>query len=561
MNESKKAAILAWGILLVTVLVTDKVSTDPVNVGKMVALSSIGFCLIPFITPPHLKSLSKQNIWLSLILVFLLMMFISVFTSANSFERGLYGAFGRNTGFLSFLSLGILFTIAAQLRNRESFELLRRVFLIAGVLNIIYCLAAIAGYDIFAWSNPYDAVLGTFGNPNFIGSFMGMLAGAIFIQTLRSDITVYFRFGFGILFLASFVVIYFADALQGLLVAAFGVSFSVYFYIRFGLKKILISRLYLAGLVFSGFVALLGILQKGPLAAYLYKPSVSFRGDYWKTGISMGKSNPITGIGIDSYGIYFRTFRSLKSTISPGVETTTDASHNVIIDFFAGSGAIAAITYIALTIFVAVVSIRHFRKLDYFDPLFFSLFMVWSGYQLQSLISINQLGLAVWGWSFGGALIGYVSSQSTSPEGRDKSKSSQTKKSKQVSTELLPPSTLLKVIALGVTGLLIALPPFVADAKMRKFLSGKGTPEGIYKLAESWPRDSIRLNKSIIVLANNNNLEEAKSLAAFGTTVFPNDFASWSALYELSPEGSTEKSTYKKKLHEIDPFNPKYFDN
>jgi hypothetical protein len=306
---------------------------------------------------------------------------------------------------------------------------------------------------------------------------------------------------------------------------------------------------------------LLGILQKGPLAAYLYKPSVSFRGDYWKTGISMGKSNPITGIGIDSYGIYFRTFRSLKSTISPGVETTTDASHNVIIDFFAGYGAIAAITYIALTIFVAVVSIRHFRKLDYFDPLFFSLFMVWSGYQLQSLISINQLGLAVWGWSFGGALIGYVSSQSTSPEGRDKSKSSQTKKSKQVSTELLPPSTLLKVIALGVTGLLIALPPFVADAKMRKFLSGKGTPEGIYKLAESWPRDSIRLNKSIIVLANNNNLEEAKSLAAFGTTVFPNDFASWSALYELSPEGSTEKSTYKKKLHEIDPFNPKYFDN
>ena len=55
-------------------------------------------------------------------------------------------------------------------------------------------------------------------------------------------------------------------------------------------------------------------------------------------------------------------------------------------------------------------------------------------------------------------------------------------------------------------------------------------------------------------------LEEAKSLAAFGTTIFPNDFASWSALFELSPDGSNEKLAYKKRLHKIDPYNPKYFD-
>jgi hypothetical protein len=95
---------------------------------------------------------------------------------------------------------------------------------------------------------------------------------------------------------------------------------------------------------------------------------------------------------------------------------------------------------------------------------------------------------------------------------------------------------------------------------MRQFLAGKGTTEGLYSLAKSWPRDSIRLNKSIVALAQNNRIEEAKLLAAFGTTVFPNDFASWSALYELSPADSNEKLAYKKRLHEIDPYNPKYFD-
>jgi hypothetical protein len=558
--ESKKVAILAWGLLVVTVLVTDKIGTDPVNVGKMVALTVTAFFLVPFIKIPDRQSLMNRNIWFVSLLILMLMIFISVFTSENSLERGLYGAFGRNTGFLSFLSLGALFVVASQLQLKESFQKIQKAFFAAGIFNVVYCLVANAGYDIFAWSNPYDAVLGTFGNPNFIGSFMGMITGAVFIQILRKDVNGKHRGIFGVLLFSTFVVIYFADALQGLMVAAFGISISFYFFIRLSLKRVAISRFYLSGLVLSAIAALLGILQKGPLAAYLYKPSVSFRGQYWETGLSMGKSHLLNGVGIDSYGIYFRTFRSLKSTINPGVETTTDASHNVFIDIFAGAGGIAAIAYLFLTIFVGVQSLKFIRKLNYFDPLFFTLFLVWAGYQLQSLISINQLGLAVWGWALGGALIGYTTSQKSDLEGSEHIKKSNSGNQKKKDPELLAPTMLLKVIASGLIGLLAALPPLLADAKMRKFLSGKGTVEGIYSLAESWPRDSIRLNKSIIVLANNNSLEDAKKLAAFGTTVFPNDFASWSALYELSPEGSNEKVAYKKKLHEIDPFNPKYFD-
>ena len=94
---------------------------------------------------------------------------------------------------------------------------------------------------------------------------------------------------------------------------------------------------------------------------------------------------------------------------------------------------------------------------------------------------------------------------------------------------------------------------------MRKFVAGKGTTEGLIALADSWPRDTIRLNRAIVLLVGQANYEEAKVLAAIGTTVFPNDFASWSALYELSGEGTKEREAYRNKLHEIDPLNPKYF--
>lgn len=558
--ETKKANLLAWGALLITLLVTDRIGTDPVNVGKMLLLTTLGLSLIPFLSFPSAKSLLRENSWLLALVALLLSMFSSMLISENSFERGLYGAFGRNTGFLSFLSLSVFFITAAQLKKRDNFMLIYKALLGAGVINLLYCLTAAAGFDVFTWSNPYNAVLGTFGNPNFIGSFMGIFSAVLFIQVISATNSRKVKAAFFALWLLSFVVIYLADALQGLLVAAFGITFSFYLYLRSRFTSPLWPNIYFSALVVSAVVAILGILQKGPLSSLLYKPSVSFRGDYWKTGLSMGQSDPLFGVGIDSYGLFYRTFRSLQSTISPGIETTTDASHNVYIDVFAGSGAVALIAYVFLNLFILVQSLRFIGKSQRFDPLFVTLFVAWAGYQLQSIISINQLGLAIWGWTLGGALIGYTRLHSESELSLAFINPRKTSKSKKIASELLPPATLLKVIAFGIVGFLVALPPFVADVKMREFLAGKGSTGGLYKLAESWPVDSIRLNKAVIVLAQNNQLEDAKRLAAFGTTVFPNDFASWSALYELSPEGSKEKAAYKKRLHEIDPFNPKYFD-
>jgi hypothetical protein len=555
-NETKKVTILAWGLVVVTLLVTDRIGADPVNVGKMLALSVVGFSLVPFIKIPTEREWHRTNLWFFFLVGLVIAIFISVFTSANSYERGLYGTYGRNTGLLTYFALSIIFISATQITTKVSFHRIQKSLFIAGYFNILYCCAAAAGKDIITWDNPYGAVLGTFGNPNFIGSFMGIFSGVVFVNLLASPKDKKYRLVLLLSLGLTFVVIYFADALQGLMISLIGISLSFYFYLRIEKRLILASRAYLTFLFFGGLTALLGILQRGPLTDYLYKRSVSLRGDYWKTGLEMGFSDPLRGVGIDSYGLYYRTFRRLESA---GIDTTTDAAHNVFIDFFAGAGIVALICYLSLSILVLVVSLKYIKNLDKFDPIFFTFFIGWVGYQLQSLISINQIGLTIWGWVFGGALIGYTKLDQSQFSEVISKKRDKSKINPKATQELLEPSLFMKVIGLGLIGLLVALPPFIADTKMRKFVAGKGTTEELIALVDSWPRDTIRLNRAIVLLVGQANYEEAKVLAAMGTTVFPNDFASWSALYELSGEGSKEREAYRNKLHEIDPLNPKYF--
>jgi hypothetical protein len=244
----------------------------------------------------------------------------------------------------------------------------------------------------------------------------------------------------------------------------------------------------------------------------------------------------------------------------PGVDITTDTAHNVVIDVFSGTGVLGALCYIAIVIIVLKTAISYLRKRKEFDPVFLSLFIPWLGYQLQSLISINQLGLAIWGWLLSGAVIGYVQSYGSMDDLKNP-EIPNAKKSKKISNseQLLPAGTALAVFASVVIGVLVALPPFLADAKSRNLMSGKGDSTAVINLAKEFPVDTIRINRSIVGLANSGLNVLAVDLAKYGTEKFPNDYASWYSLYELSGPGSPESEAYRVKLNEIDPFNPRFF--
>jgi O-antigen ligase len=561
MKESKLASILAWGSLVATIMVTDRVSSEPANLGKMMVLAATGFALLPLLLNGLASTYKANRILIIALCVFLLISFVSVFMSENPFERGFYGSFGRNTGFLSYFLLAIIFVAATQLSTVKSFNKIVKALLVAGLLNLIVSILSSTGNEVFSWDIPENSIVGTFGNSNFIGAFMGMFIGVLcvlFVTSLgnwRNMSLVLISLVLGL------YVVFLSDALQGLLISLISIAAVIYFYLRSNPKFKLLTYVYVA----LGFVTTLfgvaGVLDKGPLASLLYKPSVTFRWEYWSAGLNMGLDNPIFGLGIDSYGAYYRTYRDESATLLPGVDVTTDAAHNVVIDVFAGTGIIGVLAYLVMNLVVFYYAYSHLKVNRKFDPTLLSLFIPWLGYQIQSIISINQLGLAVWGWVLGGAIVGYVKSTVSSQDsGTIETKRIRKGKKAVETNQLLPAGTALSIFAMTVIGILISLPPFVADAKMRTLMGGKGDSAAWISLSKSFPVDMSRINRSVVALANSRLNVLAAELAQYGTTRFPNDYASWYSLYELSGPGTPDAEVYRKKLHQIDPFNPKYFD-
>jgi O-antigen ligase len=560
-RESKAAYILAWGSVFVTLVVTDRVSTEPANLGKMLVLAAMSFALIPLILK-NTVSMFKVNRTLFITMsIFLLVAFVSIFMSENPFERGFYGTFGRNTGFLSYLLLAIIFVAATQLYALKSFHKIVKAFLVAGFLNVIVSILSSMGYEVFTWNIPENSIVGTFGNSNFIGAFMGMFVGVLcvlFIATIGNWRNMSFV---SISLVLALYVVFLSDALQGLLISLTSFAIVIFFYLRSKSNTMMFTNTYvILGLV-TTFFGILGILNKGPLASLLYKPSITFRWEYWSSGLNMGLDNPIFGLGIDSYGSYYRTYRNESATILPGADVTTDAAHNVVVDIFSGTGIIGALAYLIINIIVFYHSYSHFKANRKFDPILLSLLIPWIGYQIQSIISINQLGLAVWGWLLGGAIVGYVNNTAQAQDA-GKIETKKIGKGKKVveTNQLLPAGTALSIFAMTVTGILISLPPFIADAKMRSIMSGESDSSTLIAHAKAFPVELNRINRATVVLANSGLNVQAAELALYGTTRFPNDHAFWYNLYELSGPGTPDAEVYRKKLHEIDPYNPKYFD-
>ena len=53
--------------------------------------------------------------------------------------------------------------------------------------------------------------------------------------------------------------------------------------------------------------------------------------------------------------------------------------------------------------------------------------------------------------------------------------------------------------------------------------------------------------------------ESMVKLAIIAGKKFPEDYAATFAIYQLSADGSEQRSRYKVKLHRLDPLNPEFF--
>ena len=561
--ELRLARWVSIGTLGVTLLVTDRVSNDPVNVGKMLLLTTVAGASFALTVTSYKQAWRENKVLLSTLFIFLLISAISIILSKDPWERGFFGAFGRNTGLLTYIGLSVMLLATSFFRTLKSILLIYLTLLASGLLNLIYCFVALNGHDIFNWKNPYNSILGTFGNPNFISAFLGMFVTALCGLFFVSKIKLKHKSIIGLVILASIYMIKESLSIQGFLVSIAGISIVIFFYLRSAANGKLVVMAYSGVIGVGGLFVLFGTLQKGPLSSLLYKPSVSYRGEYWQAGINMGAQNPFTGIGMDSYGTFYRKFRASSAAISPGVNVQTDTAHNVFIDIFAGVGILGLICYLVLIGLILKASYKLAISRRAYDPVFVILFASWFTYQLQSFISINQIGLAIWGWVLGGALLAYSrftdreeQLQRLIPTGKVENLK-KPKKGIKATNVPISAAQALSLFAGCVLGFVVGLPPFLSDVKMRQAMLSKD-PEMVIAQSLAWPQDASRSNRAIVALANNGLIERAKELAVQAAQKFPEDYATFFTLHELSPDGSTEKEAYRSKLHALDPLNPEF---
>jgi hypothetical protein len=213
--------------------------------------------------------------------------------------------------------------------------------------------------------------------------------------------------------------------------------------------------------------------------------------------------HPFFGIGLDSYGDWYRRARSVTATLRRGPDITSNASHNVFIDFSASGGFLLAAIYLLLMVFVVVASVRLIRRSNSFDPVVTGLIAVWISYQAQSVISLNQLGLAVWGWIISGLIIGYeINSRTDSPVEAAKEFIKKGRSASEIAKSKVAPQTALGMFIGLIIGLLVGLPPLVASSKFKSALES-GDAQRVVQAAYIWPVDAFQMGQVAGLLMEN----------------------------------------------------------
>jgi O-antigen ligase len=403
--ESTRLWIILGGPAFVTLYFNSQMR-DPFNSPKFMILLLLGFWLTGhLISSFKLFELNKNlKRYLQVLLLFVLLYFVAAIASPDKYTAFI-GIYQRRNGFLMYLCLALLSLSAALFVKFSHLRRLINILLVTSLALVTYGFLQSNGKDFVNWNNPYNSVISTLGNPNFAAAVMAIFATLLFCFAFVTELGKARQSLFLITSLSFLYLIYQSNSRQGLLAFGFGLAF-FFVYLSFIRTRILgFISLGLALIVSS--LAIFGMLQSGPLANLLYKPSVSVRGYYWRAAIEMMRDYPIFGVGIDKYGSFFREYREIGYPLNYGFNITSTNAHNVPLQIASTGGIFLGVAYLVVNLFILVIAIKRVRTLIGSERVvYLAIFSGWLAFQAQSIISIDNIGIAVWGWLLGGLLVG-----------------------------------------------------------------------------------------------------------------------------------------------------------
>jgi O-antigen ligase len=509
---------------------------------------------------------------------FVVSFFVAFLFTGEKFV-GFFGEHGRRTGFLTYFCLTVFFLSAALLFRTTNISNFDRVTLVVGPLIALYGFLQHFKIDPIKWVNPYNSVLSTLGNPDFAAAVLGIFVVLLFGIVLNTSKALQVRLYAGACMLLLGITIIFSQARQGLLAALIGVGVVILVLVW---QKNKVFGLVLTGLgILSLPVGILGMLGHGPLGPVLYKASVTFRGDYWRAGINMFKHHILFGVGLDRYGAYFRQYRDATQSLRRGPDIISNAAHDVPIQLAATGGIFVLLTFILLFIFITWRGIVAIRKTSGVEQLVVASFLgAWITYEAQSFISIDNIGIAIWGWVLGGIVVGLsVVEQSDAQAGKagknvneatlQSSKKIKNGKKRQVNLARKNESILQPVVSglASTIALAIVVPLFLADSQAKYaplYTKPNASNIDVYRVAvnKSLTYGFIDPYNKLLVATSLASAGEISQSIKYSQELIATDPRNYDALnllatiYEQTKK-EAQAVPLRRKMMELDPYNQK----
>jgi hypothetical protein len=459
------------------------------------------------------------------------------------------GGYQRNFGVATWLALAVVFLIGAQgaVNVRGYLDWVLPGVLIAG---LGYGLVQFLDRDPLPWTNPYNAVSLTLGNPNFAGAFLGILSIIAFSRIFVGKGVIQKTFG-AVLFAATVFISLKTNSLQSLLLIVGGIvvfTLLANFGSKSGLGRVAkISSGGVLGAAVVGVVVLFagsGSWLATAREKLFFEGSVAQRLDYWRTGFEIWKDNPIVGVGTDQFQRYAALYRTPEQVKRDGVFVIPDKSHNVLIDHFANGGLVVGLIWVAFVISVFYMLVKALRINESVQVRrdLALLGTMWSTYVLQALISPDQIVLALIGYSSAGLIAGIYL------------KDAPTIKIDPFIVRAATAVALVFVVAISGKAL-------IANADAKKVLAGQiiGV-EPVLKVIDAWPNAKTTELIGIEEINKPNNCEFANQIS---DRLLKYDDRSAQGWY-MKAICSNSASNFPQAVEEVtnsvkfDPINPTY---
>jgi O-antigen ligase len=538
-SKDKIARRLVIAGVAITLVITPWINKDSIVIPKQVLLVLIAASMLSVVIP-ELKKIAKSRIGkIILYLEFLTILQISLVMviSKAPIEQELFGRSGRALGSITYLSLIVVLIASIRLFNFNNLHLISNSIIITGFIVALYAILQSYGIDIFAWDSKTNGVISTLGNPNFTSAFIAAFAVPVISLNLynkKKQIIV-----FPIVILIIFTISR-TESIQGYL--AFLISISIYILVLtwYRSKRYFII---LFTFIFSSIILLLiGTLGHGTFARLLYKTSIQSRGDFWRGAFNTANSNPIFGVGIDSFGDNYLKYRDEVAANHPWAEFT-DSAHNYILDFASQGGYPLAILQALIILLVIVSFVKVQSNLKSVNPTFLAIFSSWAAIQATFVISPLSIPLLFWNAIYSGALIGLAISQSNLTHQDWLSEPIKIDSSKSFVSII---STILAI--------LLMFQVVNSDRLFAESLKNNDANLGL-KVIEMFPRSTTRYTTVGRLLLesgeNKYSLDVARETLRFNQKTI----TAWALILVNPLAGIEERSNAKDQILKLDPLN------